>query len=478
MSSATTTCVIQVSPSEQPFQGIGLILGGFECQQSKTRTAAGARSLRRTLSAVDISSPIVFSPSDEIHIDQEDIEQKNDLSKQPEQFDIWSSIPIQNPSSLPPPYVHPLVKKSKSCLSLKSLEICTENLGSESGSDGYPPSVIGLSDTEEEHEEIQEVIEAEAIQEVVVVVKVLNYSKKTSTSVIPRSFPPPLNSLSRPGGGIQMNTHRKDGRLVIEAVSVPASQNCFSAQRQDGRLVLTFTTPIPESKSESFDNENDGFETDDEVEFECSPGNEIEESIINKEENKGIVLKMTSTTRALKLQPAGVTNVHRSALMVNKFTGLTNNRNHTTTWSLSSLPILTPTLAAAEEAPARISTPEAAVGASCFNRFEYFLRKETSSIGGIYDSLNQQSLPNTKNTYYNNNRSILLVSKNNYCNSNNLFVKDSTTTTKGGEKDYKEEKQNSNGEKLIVDLHLIVPAYCKPELRRSLVLAPFCIAAS
>ncbi|KAI3939496.1 hypothetical protein MKW92_050819 [Papaver armeniacum] len=482
MSSATTTCVTLVSLSEQPSQGIGLILGGFQCEQPKTKTATDASSLRRTLSAVDMSSPIVFSPSDELHIDQQDVdEQKNDLSQQPAQFDIWSSIQTQKPSSLPPPYVHPLVKKSKSCLSLKSLEICTENLCSESGSDGHPPSVTSLSDTEEEHEEIQEVVEEAAIQEVVVVkvdVKkvVLNYIKKSSSLVIPRSFPPPLNSLSRPGGGIQMNTHRKDGRLVIEAVPIPASQNYFSAQRQGGRLVLTFTTPIPESKSESFDNEDGVFKTNEEVEFECDPGNEIEESIMDEEEDKEILLKMISTTRVPKLQPAGV-----------KFIGLSNNRNNTTTWSLTfkhnnlgevlPTPLRTttpPTLATAEEAPPGLSTPASAIEASCFNRYEHCWRKETSSTGGISDSLNQASLPNTKNTYYNYNSKNLLAGK------NNLFVKDSTTTTKGGEKVYKEERQNSNGEKQVVDLHLIVPAYCKPEPRRSLVKvwAPFCIATS
>ncbi|KAI3936504.1 hypothetical protein MKW92_022339 [Papaver armeniacum] len=474
MSSATTTCVTLVSLSEQPSQGIGLILGGFQCEQPKTKTATGASSLRRTLSAVDMSSPIVFSPSDELHIDQQDVdEQKNDLSQQPAQFDIWSSIQIQKPSSLPPPYVHPLIK-SKSCLSLKSLEICTENLCSESGSDGHTPPAISLSDTEEE------LIEEEAIQEVVVVkvdVKklVLNYIKKSSSLVIPRSFPPPLNSLSRPGGGIQMNTHRKDGRLVIEAVPIPASQNYFSAQRQGGRLVLTFTTPIPESKSESFDNEDGVFKTDEEVEVGCGPGNEIEESIMDEEEeDKEILLKMISTTRVPKLQPAGV-----------KFIGLSNNRNNTTTWSLTFkhnnlgevLPTLLrtttpPTLATAEEAPPGMSTPAAAIEASCFNRYDHCWRKETSSIGGISYSLNQESLPKTKNTYYNSKN--LLTSK------NNLFVKDSTTTTKGREKVYKEERQNSNGEKQVVDLHLIVPAYCKPGPRRSLVKvwAPFCIATS
>ncbi|KAI3888217.1 hypothetical protein MKW92_017848 [Papaver armeniacum] len=484
MSSATATCVNQMSPSDQPFQGVGSILGTFGCDE-KPKYESNANSLRRTLSAVDISSRIA----------DQDVQPKNDFAQQQQlgQVDIWCSILTQKPSSLPPPYVHPLVKKSKSCLSLRSLEICTENLGSESGSDGYPPSNISLSDTEEEeHEEINE--EEESIQEVVVeetktpeLVKVdikevvaMNYSKKPSPpSLAPRSFPPPLKSLSEPGVGvIQMKTHRKDGRLVVEAVSVPTSQNCFNSQRQDGRLVLTFALPI--SKSKSFE---DVFETDEEVEFDISPDNEIEEPMIEEDEDK-IVLEMTSTTRVLpKLQPTGVMNVHRSA--VNKFVGLTNN----TTWSLLSKnnnferPMIHEVLS--QPLPLSAPTPQqtiaaAAVEGSCFNRYEYCWRKETSSVGGICDLL--QSLPNTnKNTYYyNNNNNLLASSKNNYYfnsnNSNNLFVKDSvTSTTKGGVKAYQEMEKQNLAEHLIV-----LPAHCKPELRRSLVKfwEPQCIATS
>ncbi|OWM89373.1 hypothetical protein CDL15_Pgr024121 [Punica granatum] len=43
-------------------------------------------------------------------------------------------------SSLLPPYVHPLGKKSASSLSSKSLEVCTESLGSETGSEKFFPS--------------------------------------------------------------------------------------------------------------------------------------------------------------------------------------------------------------------------------------------------------------------------------------------------------------------------------------------------
>ncbi|KAI3897953.1 hypothetical protein MKX03_027180 [Papaver bracteatum] len=474
-------------------------------------SSATTNSLRKTISAVDMSK-----------IYDQDVERKNNfVQQQPGQLDIWCSILTQNSSSLPPPYVHPLVKQSKSCLSLKSLEICTENLGSESGSDGYPHSDISLSDTEEEDKEeaaIEQIVEERS--EVVKFDKnelvAVNYSKKYSSpsSGAPRSFPPQLKSLSKPGGaGMQMRTHRKDGRLVLEAVSVPTSQNCFNAQRQDGRLVLTFTPTIPESKSLE-----DVFETDEEVEFNFSPDNEIEEPTKEEEEYKGLVLEMTST-RVPKL-PTGVMKVHRSALMVNKFTGLTNNRNNRSSSSNlknklekmtnspstkllpQSLSISPPTLAAGAPPPPRRSSkfirytlPQQTVGVTAAtvedfspNRYEYFWRKNTSSmvsVGGIHHSLNQQSLPNNKNPYHhnNNNSNNFIRSKNDYytnSNSNNFSFKDSATTTKGGNYyDYKEEKQNGNGEK-IVDQHLIVPAYCKPEhIRRSSVfLEPHCIATS
>ncbi|RZC48132.1 hypothetical protein C5167_041063 [Papaver somniferum] len=501
-----------MSSVNQQAQGFGSILG-FECEKTKYNTTTN--SIRRTLSAVDMSSKKWLSStqsevsplrkiasSDELQIaaDQDIVEEKNDLSQQqqPGQVDIWCSILTQNSSHLPPPYVHPLVKQSKSCLSLKSLEICTENLGSESGSDGYPHSDISLSDTEEQ-EAIEQVVVVKERSELVKVdkneVEVVNYSKKYSSpppaacrSFPPplkslSKFPPPLKSLSKPGGGgIQMKTHRKDGRLVLEAVSVPTSINFFNAQRRDGRLVLTFVSPIRESKSES----EDIFETDEEVDLECSHDIEIEDE--EAEENKGILLEM------IPKLPTGVINVHRSALMVNKFTGLTNNRNNLIScWSSSSTKLLPqslpispqPTLASG--APRLVPKQQtvaatAAVVEPTFNKYEYCWRKDTTSsmvpVSGIHHLLNQQqSLPNTKKTYnhhHHNNDNNLLTRKNNY------YINNNNNNSKGGH-DYKEEKQmNGIREKQVVDQHLIVPAFCKPEPRKTSVFwePPHCIATS
>lgn len=98
---------------------------------------------------------------------QEEVAKKKELDHQNQgQFDIWSSIihqksqEITDNKPLPPPYIHPLVKRSASSLSEKSLEICTESLGSETGSEGfssYPASESGDDDKETEQEQQERV---------------------------------------------------------------------------------------------------------------------------------------------------------------------------------------------------------------------------------------------------------------------------------------------------------------------------------
>ncbi|CAI8592817.1 unnamed protein product [Vicia faba] len=156
--------------------------------------------------------------------------QQHSNSKVPsDQLDIWSSILNQNnkdeaSQSTTSPYVHPLVKKSKSYLSEKSLEICTESLGSETGSDGFSSSYISTTYEDNNSEN------AEKLKETVNMVV-----KK------PRCFPPPLSSLTTQTQQLQMKPHRDNGRffLFLQVVSVP-SQNNFFSKRQHGRLILTF----------------------------------------------------------------------------------------------------------------------------------------------------------------------------------------------------------------------------------------------
>ncbi|XP_065869186.1 protein FAF-like, chloroplastic [Euphorbia lathyris] len=231
--------------------------------------SSAAVSLRRTLSA-DMSSKKWLSqhPLKKIASSEEFPVSFSEQQQQLEQFDIWTSMLSQKQEcNNHTPYVHPLVKRSASSLTGKSLDICTESLGSETGSDGFSSEKLVSAKSESE------------------------YNKKSiSTSTSTRSFPPPIPSLSRgDGASVHMRPRRDNGRLVLEAVSVP-SQNNFRAERQDGRLVLTF---------------------------------------INNEE----VMDRSEEVEAPKLKlSGGVMNVHRLALMMNKSVVL-SNRTPTPTWS-------------------------------------------------------------------------------------------------------------------------------------------------
>ncbi|KAI4382217.1 hypothetical protein MLD38_008207 [Melastoma candidum] len=175
-----------------------------------------------------------------------------------EGFDAWGSIASRNvfrrseSETLPTQYVPPLMRRSSSCLSEKSLEICTERLGSETGSDcflSFPPSEtrrpLGS------HEEDRGVKNGPSFSSAFG--PTLGVHAKRSShapAAIPRSkqgswsFPPPIPSLSpaADGGSLRMQSRRENGRLVLEAVSVP-SQKTFQARRENGRLVLEVTAP-------------------------------------------------------------------------------------------------------------------------------------------------------------------------------------------------------------------------------------------
>ena len=146
----------------------------------------------------------------------------------PERADIWNMIQAQKPPPAPKqaqaPYVHPLVRRSSSLLTQKSLEICTESLGSETGSDGFSDADGSSTDrscpgSDDEREE-------EAV---------------APRAPPPRAFPPPLPSLARRKveSTMEMRQERQDGRLLVRVVPV-ASSTLFRAQRRGGRLLLSF----------------------------------------------------------------------------------------------------------------------------------------------------------------------------------------------------------------------------------------------
>lgn len=387
----------------QQKQGIVTILG---CDSDTTKnTASGASSLRRALSA-DMSSKKWFSQNGsmkkiasseqllQLHPKtfadssssegEDDYEEETkgveadhaDAEAERERLEIWSSIQRNKteeqekagafdtwgsiislktndeiskslPAGAATPYVHPLGKRTKSSLSEKSLEICTESLGSETGSDGlfssesYPPSETGDTEEEEEEEQKEEEKvnkEEESEAEESEVVVTASATKKSPSP--PRCFPPPLPSLisRQTGPSLHMRPHRDNGRLVLEAVSLPSLNN-FSAQRQDGRLVLTFATQNQQQhqieeevadhkeknngrvRLEELEEEFGGFEEDHTEEKEGVDEDEDE----YEDEDEDDEAEEVEVDVGESESDSGITSVQRLAFMVNnKPIGLVN----------------------------------------------------------------------------------------------------------------------------------------------------------
>ncbi|KAL4572056.1 hypothetical protein LXL04_018825 [Taraxacum kok-saghyz] len=135
---------------------------------------------------------------------------------------------LENPSSVKNEevYVHPMVKRSASSLSSMSLEMCTESLGTETGSD-----VSDSSDefSWEERERFRRLQRSKA----------RNFHRKVASHRGGVGFPPPLTSISGLNGTVKVSPHREGGRLVIKAVSISDCGTKFETERTDGRLRLS-----------------------------------------------------------------------------------------------------------------------------------------------------------------------------------------------------------------------------------------------
>ncbi|KAK9068997.1 hypothetical protein SSX86_013114 [Deinandra increscens subsp. villosa] len=163
-------------------------------------------------------------------------------------------------------YVHPTVRHS---LSTKSLEMCTESLGSETGSEVSESGDELCAISIEERERLREIQKS----------KCRNFDRKIRRF----DFPPPLTSISGSDGGVKVRHHREDGRLVIKAVSFSNCGTNFQAERTDGRLKLSFLKGcFVNCESEGVGMEEcDEVESDgDEVELDCdeveSDGDDVE----------------------------------------------------------------------------------------------------------------------------------------------------------------------------------------------------------
>ncbi|KAK8654278.1 hypothetical protein V6N13_128249 [Hibiscus sabdariffa] len=162
-------------------------------------------------------------------------------------------------------YVHPLVKRSASTLSEKSLDMCTESLGSETGSEIIDRSrdVPFL---------FSETVGCDTLKP-----RENSVTKRTSccssssfppplTSIRRRmgrrsNFPPPLTSISG-SNGVQVTSLREGGRLILQAVNAPTCHTYMHAERSEGRLRLcllkdsTPNTPIFNDQDENEGEEN------------------------------------------------------------------------------------------------------------------------------------------------------------------------------------------------------------------------------
>ncbi|XP_073157261.1 protein FAF-like, chloroplastic [Henckelia pumila] len=219
-------------------------------------------------------------------------------AQKPPKLDVnWGTILTQKSENsvcnlLPPPYVHPLVKRSASCMSDKSLEICTESLGSETGSDGFSTclnsEVLGDNGDEDKEESARVGKECTREPNPFEDLHVVKYKSCPS-----RPIPPPLSSISDGDGvSLHIRSHRKNGRLVLEAFAVPP-RKYFHAQRGDGRLVLSLiNSPTSQLENEVEGNKVDEFEKVFDNMEEVSESMEEEPEIFEEQNSKSLPNQM------------------------------------------------------------------------------------------------------------------------------------------------------------------------------------------
>ncbi|KAJ6412336.1 hypothetical protein OIU84_005404 [Salix udensis] len=145
-----------------------------------------------------------------------------------------------------------IFKSSSSTLNEKSLEMCTESLGSETGSE--------VSESSDDTTVLP-------VENVNYEIRETPKSRETRRASRSASFPPPLSSIRGPNN-VRVRSHREGGRLVMEAVSVSSCHVYLHAERAGGRLRLHL---MNNCSSNNPDNE----EQESEAEAEAESGEEI-----------------------------------------------------------------------------------------------------------------------------------------------------------------------------------------------------------
>ncbi|MED6168730.1 hypothetical protein PIB30_014193 [Stylosanthes scabra] len=221
--------------------------------------------------AIDLSFTSCFWDSN-IKTDHQSQSQKQEQEQENKKIGSWSfleAISQQGTTSKKEKeaiYLHPQQKRSSMVLSPKSLELCTENLGNESGTDSIDDEMISSSasvggnlETGEQQRQVRQYSTAN------------NKNKKPKTA----NFPPPLTTM-RGSESLRVRPHRQDGRLLIQLTRVPPIPSCFQAQRSHGRLRLSllkiqnpsFDTQHKYENEPTANEEEEQEQTEDEYEYE------------------------------------------------------------------------------------------------------------------------------------------------------------------------------------------------------------------
>ncbi|KAI3459368.1 hypothetical protein Pfo_016031 [Paulownia fortunei] len=164
------------------------------------------------------------------------------------EFGNWDFLPKESVEKDESFYTHPLARNSSfSRLSVKSLELCTENLGSETGTEiitqssitnfsSSSPSFYPSNSSENSPPHKRAELE-KSKQEL----EAADYNAEANFCRKIKNFPPPLTTMRGPSS-LQVRRHREGGRLIIEAVEKPFRSSCLQAERSDGRLRLCLLT--------------------------------------------------------------------------------------------------------------------------------------------------------------------------------------------------------------------------------------------
>ncbi|CAL0303980.1 unnamed protein product [Lupinus luteus] len=459
-------------------------------QETIKKVPSSEELMPHSLSKAIADSLSSSSSEDEAEAERERLEiwssiQRNKKEEQkkagPGAFDMWNSLMSLKDNneiskSLPAsPYIHPLVKRTKSCLSEKGLEICTENLGSETGSDGLFSSYPSETEEEkEEHQQQQQQQVEEKEEKLAIEEAKYNFGGSAAAtkkySLSSRSFPPPLSSLS---SSLHMRTHRGNGRLVLEAVSAPSNKN-FCVQRKDGRLVLTFATADDEVSEENDDDdvaveeleEEFGEESEEEAEDESDEIEEVEEI---ESDVKGVESVMLEKVPLVSSEIT-INGVHRLAMVMNKPIGIVNRNQE---WS-SKFNEVDVNVVEVEKSPVAKSLPPRPrvarlIPSTNFNAYEYYWKTKpttTTAQGDTAKLLN--SLPYNENL----NSSSTLVNNNSI--SKVIFSGDIKQMSNDQRQQLMVVREKNGDYKLVCNLD----NSCKDSRRSLLFWEPYCIATS